>query len=315
MRLTNLDMDLLRTLSIASELGSLGRAAERLRRSPSAISLQMQKLEEQVGKALFRKEGRGIRLTDSGDLLLGYARRILALNDEAVSVTRGVDIEGVVRLGLPFDLTVDWLPAVLARFSEAHPRVHIELRTDRSVELLQMFSQGLLDLALAFGSDDRAGASFSADLQVRWIGRKALRFDQNNEVPLVLLDPPCCFRQMAVEALDRARMPWRLAFTSPSLAGLWAATEAGIGITVRTSLGTPRSLSTLELGVGLPDLPNVSLVLYNHRHRFSELTSFFESLLVETLHEAMPDVIISRAADKQTFGPEILPGGASRVLA
>ncbi len=288
MRLTNLDMDLLRTLAVASELGGLSRAAERLGRSPSAISLQMQKLEDQIGKPLFRKEKRGIKLTDVGDLLLGYAQKILSLNDEAVSVARGVDVEGIVRLGVPFDLTSKWLPQVLERFTQAHPRVHIELRTDRSIDLLNLFNQGLLDLALAFGPVARPGASFVADLPVHWIGRKGVWNTEQKEWPLVLLDPPCCFRQMGVEALDREQIAWRVAFTSPSLAGLWAATEAGIGITIRTPFGLPSGLEILEPTPAMPELPDISLVLYNNLERLPHLTSLLESILIETLQEALP---------------------------
>ncbi|ACB94177.1 LysR substrate-binding domain-containing protein [Beijerinckia indica] len=303
MRLTNLDMDLLRTLSVASELGGLGRAAERLGRSPSAISLQMHKLEEQVGKTLFRKQGRGISLTDAGDLLLGYARRILALNDEALAATRGVGVEGIVRLGVPFDLTSEWLPKVLARFSEAYPRVHIELRTDRSVELLQLYNQDLLDLTLAFGPVERPGASFVAEVPVRWIGSTGFRLDKNQDVPLILLDPPCWFRQTGIDALDRHQTAWRLAFTSPSLAGLWAATEAGLGITVRTPLGMPRSLSALDPDHGLPDLPRVSIVLYNSARRYPHLTSFLETILVETLESALPSGSLQTVASRSMCIP------------
>jgi DNA-binding transcriptional LysR family regulator len=221
--------------------------------------------------------------------LLGYARRILALNDEAVSVTRGVDVEGVVRLGVPFDLASGWLPSVLARFTQAHPRVHVEMRMDRSVDLLQLFNQGLLDLTLAFGPVERPGASFVGHLPVLWIGRKDFRLDTKSELPLVLLDPPCWFRQTGIEALDRDSTAWRLAFTCPSLAGLWAATEAGMGLTVRTPLGMPHSLTALKSADGLPELPDVSLVLYNNGDRLPVLTSLFESILIETLQLALPN--------------------------
>jgi|SRR6516165_4193959 DNA-binding transcriptional LysR family regulator len=288
MRLTNLDMDLLRTLAVATELGGLGRAAEQLGRSPSAISLQMQKLEELIGHALFRKEGRGIRLTDTGDLLLGYAQKILALNDEAVAAARGVDVEGMIRLGVPFDFTEKWLPRVLARFRQTHPRVHIELRADRSAELMQKLATGALDLVLTFGPVDRPGASFVAELPVAWIGSRYFRRDPAEPLPLVLLDPPCNFRQMGLDALDQNRTPWRLSFTSPSLAGLWAATEAALGITVRTPLGLPDTLTLLPESLGLPKLPKVSLALYNAGQRLPSITSLLEAILIETLQTALP---------------------------
>jgi DNA-binding transcriptional LysR family regulator len=114
MELANLDMDVLRTLAVAMDVGGFGKAAERLGRSQSAVSLQMRRLEERVGRPLFRREGRGLALTDAGDVVLGYARQILELNDQAVSAARGIAIGGSVRFGVPQDFGDSWLSGVLA---------------------------------------------------------------------------------------------------------------------------------------------------------------------------------------------------------
>ncbi len=121
--LTNLDMDVLRTFVAGVDLGSFAKAAGRLGRSPSAISLQLRKLEEQTGCALFRKEGRGLVLTENGEMLVGYARRLLDLNDQALAAVRNPGVAGSVRLGLPQDFAETWLPKVLARFARLHPNV------------------------------------------------------------------------------------------------------------------------------------------------------------------------------------------------
>src|SRR5262249_36964461 len=144
----NLDMDVLRTLVTASDLGALNRAAEQVGRSQSAVSQQIRKLEEQVGQPLFRKNGRGLVLTETGDVVLGYARRILELNDEAVAAGGGINLEGAVRFGLPSDFAESWLPAVLGRFKRAHPAVRIEASVDRNALLLDRLDRGQLDLAL-----------------------------------------------------------------------------------------------------------------------------------------------------------------------
>src|SRR5262249_9249761 len=136
MRLAHLDMDVLRTLAVAMDLGGFAKAAERLGRSQSAVSLQMRKLEAPVGRKLFRRQGRGLSLTDAGDIVLGYARRILELNDEALAAARGIAIEGLVRFGVPQDFGDTWLPGVLARFARAHSSVMIEARVDRSDKLV-----------------------------------------------------------------------------------------------------------------------------------------------------------------------------------
>jgi DNA-binding transcriptional LysR family regulator len=262
MRLANLDMDVLRTLAVAMDLGGFGKAAVRLGRSQSAVSLQMRKLEEQVGRPLFRREGRALGLTEAGDLVLGYARRILALNDEAVAAARGVTLEGSVRFGLPQDFGDAWLPGVLARFNRAYPSVYIEARVERTNKLMETIAKGGLDLALVWGAAPSAHVTPIAKQPMAWIGRKEFDRATGDPVNLALFEAPCVFRQPAIEALDRARIPWRLTFTTPSLAGLWAAAAAGLGLTVRTPFGLPPHLAILDGTRGLPKLPDIELALY-----------------------------------------------------
>src|SRR3954463_4683 len=152
MTLTNLDMDVLRTLAVAMERGSFAQAAQRLGRSQSAVSLQMRKLEGQVGQTLFRKAGRGLALTEAGDVVLGYAKRILELNDEAVAAVKGLAVAGSVRLGMHQDFAEAWLPSALAGFPRAQPGVHVSAEVERNAVLLERLAQGRLDIALVFGS-------------------------------------------------------------------------------------------------------------------------------------------------------------------
>src|ERR1700716_564584 len=139
---TNLDIDFLRTLASAEDLGGMNRAAERVGRSQSAVSQQMRKLEEKIGQRLFRKQGRGLMLTEAGELLLKYARRILALNDEAVAALSGPGLEGAVRIGLPGDFAETWLPSALGRFKRAHPMVRVQASVDRNAVLLERLENG-----------------------------------------------------------------------------------------------------------------------------------------------------------------------------
>ena len=145
---TNLDMDVPRTFVTGFELGSFARAAERLGRSQSAVSTQLRKLEEQVGQPLVQKAGRGLALTAAGESMLGYAKRILDLNDEAVDRLRGAELEGWARLGLAQDFAESWLPAVLKRFSRAYPRVRIEVQVGLGAQLIEKTLKGDLDIAL-----------------------------------------------------------------------------------------------------------------------------------------------------------------------
>lgn len=268
MRPIALDPDVLRSFVQGVELGSFARAAERLNRSTSAVSAQLKKLEEQAGRPLLRKVGRGLELTETGEVMLGYARRLLELNDEAATAVRGVELEGRVRLGLQEDFGEQLLPEVLGRFARAHPRVRIEVRIARNAELLDGVNTGRLDLALAWEAGETSPhAERLARLPMRWISPVAAgssrRRPRGEPLPLVVLDSPCLLRRAAIDALDRAGIAWRIAFTSASLAGTWAAVSAGLGMSVRTRLGLPASVCALTAkAAGLPALPVLGLALH-----------------------------------------------------
>jgi DNA-binding transcriptional LysR family regulator len=283
MQLANLDIDVLRTLAVAMDLGGFRKAAERLGRSQSAVSLQMRRLEERIGRPLFRRQGRGLVLTDAGDVVLGYARQILELNDQAVAAARGIAIGGSVRFGVPQDFGDSWLPSVLARFSRAHPSVLIEARVDRANKLVERIAEGGLDLALMWGNPSVANTVTIQRLPMVWIGPKSYTARKGDAVPLVLFEPPCVFRQPAIEALERTRRPWRLSFTSPSLSGLWAAAVAGLGVTVRTKLGLPSPLTVLDKSGGLPKLPQIALSLYTAQPQPPQAVARLRQILIEEL--------------------------------
>jgi DNA-binding transcriptional LysR family regulator len=301
----NLDIAALRTLVIGMELGSFARAADRVGRSTSAVSAQIKKLEEQAGAPLFRKSGRGLALTDAGEVMLDYARRLVGLNDEAAVATRGLDMEGWIRLGLQEDFGETLLPQLLGRFARAHPRVRIEARVARNTDLQERFDAGQLDLALLWdGSIARQGAggasSPRADTsreviarpRMCWIGpatvpsptERADAGGAQEPLPLIAFDRPCLFTHAAVAALDHARIPWRLVFTSPSLSGLWAATAAGLGINVRTPYGLPASVRTLEAqATGLPSLPSIPLVLLKRPGEVQPLADRLAAMMRESI--------------------------------
>jgi DNA-binding transcriptional LysR family regulator len=264
MSLPNLDMDALRSLVAILRLGGLARAAERIGRSPSAVSQQMRKLESQLGEPLFRKQGRRVVLTEAGDRVHAYARRILELNDEAVHAVRGAAIDGVVRFGLPGDFAESWLPAALGQFRKAYPAVRVDVLVERNGMLLERLDRGELDLVLAMNQGGRADAERLATLPMTWIGPvgtgEAVRPD--TLMDLALYQTPCFFRQAGTAALDRAGIAWRPAFVTASLHSLWAGVAAGLGITVRTGADLPPTLMRLDERHGLPPLPGVDLCLH-----------------------------------------------------
>lgn len=286
----NLDMDALRSFVLGLELGSFSRAAERVGRSSSAVSEQMARLEVQAGRPLLRKQGRGLVPTDAGETMLGYARRLLELNDHAMQAVRGAELEGWVRLGLPQDFAERWLPEVLGRFARQHPRVRVEARAERNSELVERVGTGKLDLALAWGEPEGPHAERLAELPIRWIAPagRDLPWQPGEPLPLVAFEPPCQFRAAGVAALDAAGIPWRLAFTSPSLAGLWAAVAAGLGVSLRTPAGLPGSVHTLGPGEGgLPALPRIALSLHAAEAEPPPAVALLASILRETLSETL----------------------------
>jgi DNA-binding transcriptional LysR family regulator len=278
----NFDMDALRTMVVGVELGGFSHAAGRLNRSPSAVSMQLRKLETQTGQRLFKRNGRGLILTEAGDVLLQYARRVLALNDEMGLALGAIDKGGTVRVGMPQDFTDAVLPSLLTRYSKARPATHVEVKAGRNFALAEDVANGRLDMALAFCAGGKGGTNRIATVPGVWVtrARHTRGFTEEGVVPLIVFDGPCLFRDMGIDALARAGIPWRLAMTTPSLAGLWCGVRAGLGVTVRTPLAIPRGLSIVPPGVGLPELASIDVVLYCAADP-SPATHLFKDLLLE----------------------------------
>lgn len=277
MVLNNLSLDSLRTLVITQDLGGFGRASERLGRTPSAISLQMKRLQEEVGVPLFRKQGRKTLLTEQGEVALRYARRVLELNDEMIDTLRGSSLSGVVRVGFGQDFTGTVLPLVLARFGALYPLVKLEVTVDLGQVLIQEIDAGGLDVALTLGGSQTKTARVLSELPLHWIASPSFVERKQQPLPLALFNPPCLCQTRGLEALENTQRPWRAAMTSPSLTGLWAAVSAGLGLTTRTELGLPADVQAIDLG--LPSLGNIPIVLHRRRNlrapnaiRFAEIT-------------------------------------------
>jgi DNA-binding transcriptional LysR family regulator len=248
----NLDLDTLRTFSVVHDLGSLAQAAEHLGRTPSAISLQMKRLQDDLETTLFRKRGRGLVLTEAGVLALTYARRILTLNDELLDAMQGENVAGHIRVGCTQDFA-GILPSVLSHFSSLYPRMQIELRIEGNAALADAIEASQIDLAVVIGQDDRPAAETVGHLDIVWIASSTFTPPLDEPLPLAALGPQCVFRKRAIQLLEEAKIPYRIAVGSPSVEGLWAALLGGVGITARTGLNLPDGLKS---AASLYDLPH-----------------------------------------------------------
>lgn len=303
------DIVLLRSLVALVDHGSLAEAARRVGRTQAALSLQMRKLEDQAGEALFSRATRRLVANDAGEILVSYARRILALNDEAQQAIRRSAVSGELRFGASQDFGESWLPPVLAQFRKAHPSVGLEVRVDGGTRLVAAVDAGEIDVALALGLGERPNAICIGHLPLAWIAHRDFEWDGKAALPLALFTSPCRFRNKGIAELDAARIPWEITLTSPSLYGVWAAVNAGLGVTVRTPEGLLPELEVVDRRLGLPDLGNVDVTLYIARGARSPAVLGLVELLRERLASRIleleartPRGVLARAGRAGRFG-------------
>jgi DNA-binding transcriptional LysR family regulator len=284
----NLDLDTLRTLVTTHDVGGFAQAADQLGRTPSAISLQMKRLQEDLATSLFRKHGRALKLTEAGQTALGYARRMLALNDDLLQTMQGVTLAGSIRIGAPQDFAA-LLPDALRQFSALYTRTQIELRVEGTGPLIEALDKGQLDIVLTIGFADRKNALLLGELPVLWIASRDFRM-QDGSLPLAVLGPQCVFRKAAVQQLETAGIPHRIAATSPSLDGLWAALQGGLGITARTAMQLPAHLVADRSLHRLPAIPTLPVALHRDPNAANPALDTFYSLLGTATRGALAEL-------------------------
>lgn len=258
-----LPVDLLRTFIAVNDHGGFTRAAEVVHLTQSAVSMQIRRLEELVGKELFSREGRLIKITPEGETLLRYARQILKLQEEAVSVIKQPEVKGVVRLGTPDDY-VSFLPAVFNRFSKVHPKVRVEIICGQSVVLHELIRKEELDLALVTAN---CGNPVTVGTVVRmepliWIASASRAVEKEDPLPLAMSPDECPVEKIGLRALEASGRPCRIAYSSPSMAGLIAAVQSGLAVALVTRANLPEGTRILGPEEGFPVLPPVALEIH-----------------------------------------------------
>lgn len=256
----HLDSVSLKSFIAIAETGSFSKAASSVGRTQSALSLQIQKLEKNLGCELFDRGGRKATLTDQGEIFLGYARRIILLQLEVYSRLKEPDVEGEIRLGTPEDFATHYLPDVLAAFRKQHPRVQLNVDCDLTLNLMGSFQQEKFDIILVKRDPQRVkGGTKVWREPLVWAGTTS--WQDQKPLPLVLSPKPCIYRARALAALDRAKIPWRISYVSPSLAGTLAAVKAGLGITVLPQNMLPNGVHSIRNELKLPQLADAEIAL------------------------------------------------------
>ncbi|MEL6203740.1 MAG: LysR family transcriptional regulator [Pseudomonadota bacterium] len=259
-----LDLDLLRTLDAIAEGGSFSAAAQLVFRTPSAVSMQVKKMEEIVGRPIFDRDSRSVRFTEDGAFLLTHARRMLALNREALARFVTPDLHGVVRLGAPDDVAELYISGMLRRFACTHPGVTVNAVVDNSEPLAQAVRRGDLDLVLYNLADDPSVIG-NCEVVLRerlvWATKAGGLAHERDPLPVSAWNESCCWRNAAAQALDADGRPWRLAFQSPHIGGQRAAILADLAIAPLPDSALDDEIVEVPHHVGLPDLQGSVVVL------------------------------------------------------
>jgi DNA-binding transcriptional LysR family regulator len=284
----NIPTELLRTFTTIVDLGGFTLAGALLGRSQPAISLQVKRLEELLDITVFERNN-GLKVTEEGEVLLGFARRMLDINDSAVTRLAKSRISGQVRLGIPNDFEVSFLPRLLSQFGQAHPEVTLEVNCDLSVKLVKDFQQGHYDLVLATDSLEETLQVNSGDEfheTIVWVTNGHFDWSENQPIPLVVYPTGCRYRQQIITKLNAAGIAWRIAYSSSSLLGIQAAIEAGLGISALARSTVPQGLHSHLQIEGSPQLGHVKLVFKQDRSNQSDATKRLYEYLYNGLEQS-----------------------------
>ncbi|MDR5906577.1 LysR substrate-binding domain-containing protein [Franzmannia qiaohouensis] len=283
MRAQTLDLSLLRTLVAIADTGSVTAAARRLAYTQSTVSMQLSRLEASLGVVLHEKEGRRIRFSAEGERLLGHARRLLALNDEALTDMRSKRVTGELNLGIPEDYA-SLLTSVFSWFYQLYPDVSLQVICGTSVDLVERVRDGELDLALVTRQRRSPGGEVIRREPLAWAVGLERQPPLSDPLPLALYSPGAdLFREVAEQALAEAGRDWRVAYTSQSMAGLGPVVQAGLAIVVVTRSMLGPQLRALDEASGLPPLPTIELALHRAARRPTEPARRLAELIREEL--------------------------------
>ncbi|MDN0083906.1 LysR substrate-binding domain-containing protein [Crenobacter sp. SG2305] len=279
----DLQLDWLKCFVAVVDAGSLSSAAGEVHRSQSAVSMQLKKLEEALGRRLLERDSRKLQLTPEGQTLLGYARRILDLHAEAQVALNGEELTGRVRLGVPDDYAAKYLTPALKRFAPRHSGVEIELSCEQSTSLIPRVARGDLDLALVSRDHARRGTLLFHEPMV-WVGSAQFELWRRDPLPIAVYEDTSLARRTAINSLAQQGRRYKVVYHSSSLAGQIAAVESGLAVAALTQCSAPEHLQILGSEQGLGPLEPMEVAVYRSRDsRGSKAVDSLQSLLIKTL--------------------------------
>jgi DNA-binding transcriptional LysR family regulator len=256
------DLELLRSFVSVVDDGGYTRAGERVHRTQSTVSQQIKRLEEDVGQPLLVRSGKDVTPTETGERLLSYARRLLALAEEARDIVSRPGNEGAIRLGVPEDFAAYRLAKLLAAFARSHPGLRLDVRADQSANLKRDLQRGELDLALFKRSADEKGGIAVWPERVHWVTSKTHPRDtRTGSVPLIGFPVGCLYRAGAIHALESAGRAWHMAYTSSNLAGIQAAVAAGMGLSILSEMAIQADHRVLTAKDGFAPIERTEVAL------------------------------------------------------
>ncbi|MGR2740978.1 LysR family transcriptional regulator [Billgrantia sp. Q4P2] len=290
----NIPTDLLRTFVTIRDLGGFTSAGEFLGRSQPAISLQIKKLESLLDTKIFLR-GTSLDLTEDGEYLYQAAKQILEINDRVITKLTGENVSGRVRLGIPNDFELAFLPKALRNLARTYPNIAVEVDCDISKVIFQRYQKRLYDVCLVMEperkDENRDIRDYRID-QLAWVMSHGNLTD-SEFLPLVTYPQGCIYRAMLEGSLERANKPYRIAYTSPSLLGIMSAVEEGLGLTAMALSVVPPHLSKMIETERLPSLGSVSIGLYYRERELSVATRHVLDFLRAGLANLAPPPILS----------------------
>jgi DNA-binding transcriptional LysR family regulator len=278
-----LDIDQLRTFIAIAETGSFTRAAEVVHKTQSAVSMQMKRLEERLGKSIFARDGRASKLTDDGERLLDYARRIVKLNTEAFTTIAGNGLTGTARLGVPDDYADRYLPEIMARFARSHPGVELTIVCEPTVALVDRIDAGEIDLAIITHSYSNRPCEIIRRERLLWVTSNRSAIHKEEVVPLALGRQTCAWRRIAIERLQAAGRPHRILYTSWNAGAIGAAVIAGLAVSVFPESALRPGMRVIGETDGFPILPTIDIGLLRNAHEPSALADALAAHIVQGL--------------------------------